>query len=661
MHLKPGTLLQRGKYRIVQALGQGGFGITYEAEQLNLGRKVAIKEFFMKDCCERAVGSSKMVVPTQSNVNLVEKFKSKFIREAKLIASFDNPHIVRVLDVFEENDTAYYVMEMLYGGSLAEIVKNEGPLSESVAEKYIRQVADALSFIHARKTVHLDVKPSNILLNDKDQAVLIDFGISKHYDEVGEQTSTTPIGYSPGYAPLEQNRVGDVSQFTPATDIYALGATLYFLITGQPPLDASIINEEGLSKPDGVSSRIWNIIKTVMSPRRKDRPQSISAFLSILDNEDESTVFSADSAPLQNMGNTLKHESVNHKRKDSMGKHRKTLLLVLLVLVLMALASLLVFLPRSPKPNTYYRIIRVESASGFSISNDLLESICQKKLIHFGVYKSSFDSQDIFTKNGNIIAPSGAPFFFELYKPGAILIDYNQKITVKSDAIGVLYDKKYFPLFKYKGTPNYYSAPSSDIVVKMDLRSRFGTITINIGDTMSLKLRVIESNNWDLDKDQKLDIKDLIGDYYPFDVAFRSVRGTIYYTNKVLEQRGEASGSKEPVNVIVAQRRSGELFCLGFRCEDTRLQDSWGRPTSWISSSGSVSTLTREAGFVSPVPVLSSQQTIICHPNDDGTIICGGGTDEIKLTFNPGEISSMTSPIFFPYGIHWDSQIVNED
>jgi len=298
MQLKHGTKLQGGKYEILQTLGQGGFGITYLAEQVALKRSVAIKEFFMKDCCERNNESSQVGIPTQSNRELVDKFRSKFIREAQMIAEMDHLHIVRILDVFEENGTAYYVMDNLPGGSLSSIVKNNGPLDEALAEKYIRQVADALAYIHGRDTVHLDVKPSNILLNAKGDAVLIDFGISKHYDKAGEQTSSTPVGISKGYAPLEQGRDGDVKQFGPSTDIYALGATLYHLVSGQVPPDASIVVEEGLDRPQGVSDRIWLVIDKAMQPKRKDRPQSIAEFLQLFDeasapkkDDDETVVF----------------------------------------------------------------------------------------------------------------------------------------------------------------------------------------------------------------------------------------------------------------------------------------------------------------------------------------------------------------------------------
>ena len=289
MNLPANTSLQSGKYRIIRTLGQGGFGITYEAEQVLLHRKVALKEFFMKDCCERDTSTSQVSVGTGAQRDLVNKFRGKFIREAQMIAELDHPHIVRVLDVFEENGTAYYVMDYLPGGSLADKVRREGPLPEDRAEEYIRQVSGALSCIHARNTVHLDVKPSNILLNAKEQAVLIDFGISKHYDAAGEQTSSTPVGLSKGYAPLEQGRDGDVSQFKPSTDIYALGATLYHLVTGLVPPEASIVNEDGLERPAGISDRVWHVIERSMQPRRKDRPQSIAEFLSLWEGSSSAT------------------------------------------------------------------------------------------------------------------------------------------------------------------------------------------------------------------------------------------------------------------------------------------------------------------------------------------------------------------------------------
>ena len=207
MQLKPGTLLQGGKYRIEKVLGQGGFGITYLAVQTNLkNRKVAIKEFFLKEHCERDGSTSRVSMGTSGSQGLVMKFKEKFVKEAETISELRNHHIITIYDVFEENGTAYYVMEYLSEGSLSDRIPSGG-LPESEAVGYIRQVAEALAYIHQHNILHLDVKPSNILFRKEDEAVLIDFGISKHYDEEGgSQTSSTPVGVSRGYAPWSSTR-----------------------------------------------------------------------------------------------------------------------------------------------------------------------------------------------------------------------------------------------------------------------------------------------------------------------------------------------------------------------------------------------------------------------------------------------------------------------
>ena len=158
-----GKTLQNGKYEIKRILGQGGFGITYEGVQTGLGRKVAIKEFFMKDFCEREEGTSMVtIVGTEGNRSLVERFKEKFIKEAQMIAGLEDvPHVVRIYDIFQENGTAYYVMQFIEGGSLDGKVKAGGALEEDVAIGYIMQIADALDQLHAQGIMHLDIKPAN--------------------------------------------------------------------------------------------------------------------------------------------------------------------------------------------------------------------------------------------------------------------------------------------------------------------------------------------------------------------------------------------------------------------------------------------------------------------------------------------------------------------
>ncbi|WP_106830280.1 serine/threonine protein kinase [Parabacteroides pacaensis] len=303
MQLQPNTLLQGGKYKykIERVLGQGGFGITYLATtklemQGPLGMieteiKVAIKEFFMKELCDRDHNTSHVSVGSIGSRELVNRFRKKFIKEANNIAALQHPSIVKVLEVFEENGTAYYVMEYIEGCSLQEWLKQRGALPEQEALDYIRQVSSALDYIHRQKMNHLDVKPANILRRENGNVVLIDFGLSKQYDEKGEQTSSTPVGVSAGYAPIEQSKPGGVGQFSAPTDIYSLGATLYKLVTGQTPPDASDVVNDGISIPAGISNRVAVAIRKAMEPSRRNRPQTITEFLTLLvSREEEETI-----------------------------------------------------------------------------------------------------------------------------------------------------------------------------------------------------------------------------------------------------------------------------------------------------------------------------------------------------------------------------------
>ncbi len=289
MQLNPDTLLQGGKYRIIRTLGQGGFGITYVVEHTIFGEKMAMKEFFMKDVCNRDADTSKVSVPSIGSQEMVARFKAKFIKEAKTIRRLNHPNIVKIHDIFEENGTAYYVMEYLPDGSLNERVKAHGAVPEAKALGYIRQIGSALSYAHAQRVMHLDVKPSNIML-DGDRAVLIDFGLAKQYTESGEQTSSTPVGISHGYAPVEQYQDGGVKEFSPTTDVYSLGATLYMLVTGTVPPSSLNVAQTGLPAfPAGISGPVQNAIKASMCFRKEERPQSVQAFLSLCDLPDDET------------------------------------------------------------------------------------------------------------------------------------------------------------------------------------------------------------------------------------------------------------------------------------------------------------------------------------------------------------------------------------
>ena len=291
MNLPDNFTLQGGKYRIIRFISSGGFGCTYEAVHVLFHKRVAIKEFFVKDFCNRNERSSYVTVATQSKVKLVERLKKKFLEEAGVMNSMQHPNIVHVIDVFEENNTAYYVMDYIDGKSLQEIIKEKGVLKENMALKYIFQIAEALKYVHSLNRLHLDIKPGNIMINNNDNAILIDFGASKQYDEVDGENTSTLIGKTPGYAPLEQLG-NEVSRFLPATDIYALGATLYKLVTGKTPISVTLLasGEDLELIPQSISSSTRKAIYAAMEINKKMRPQSIDAFLNILkgvgDNED---------------------------------------------------------------------------------------------------------------------------------------------------------------------------------------------------------------------------------------------------------------------------------------------------------------------------------------------------------------------------------------
>ena len=288
MKLSAGTLLQGGKYRIEEHLGSGGFGCTYKAYYNTMGCYVAIKEFFVKDFCNREENGT-VKVATQGKEELVEKLRNKFFNEARTLFSSKMYHsnIVRVSDVFEENGTVYYVMDYIEGSTLATLIEQKGYLAEDEALRYIRQVADALKHLHANNCLHLDVKPANIMIDGSGKAVLIDFGVSKQYDEANGENTSTLLGHTPGYAPIEQSGRGLI-KFNAACDIYALGATLYKALTGTTPVEATLRAGDKslceLTYPEHVSVAIRAAIDKAMQISRGDRPQSIEEFLCLVES-----------------------------------------------------------------------------------------------------------------------------------------------------------------------------------------------------------------------------------------------------------------------------------------------------------------------------------------------------------------------------------------
>ncbi len=280
-HLQPNTTLQGGKYRIERVLGQGGFGITYLARNTVFDVDVAIKEFFMKDENDR--DGSSVTMPNTTKQELFHGQMEKFKKEAKRMFAIKNEHIVGVQDLFEENGTAYYVMDYVDGESLAHRMKRTGkPMSEKKVREVLPQILDALKAVHHAGIWHLDLKPANIMLDKGGNVKLIDFGASKQLNtKKGGATTSTVISYTNGYAPREQMEQ-NYDKFGPWTDIYALGATLYNLLTNKrPPLPSDIDDDETedkhevLSFPSSTSVGMKQLILGMLKTNRNKRPQSI--------------------------------------------------------------------------------------------------------------------------------------------------------------------------------------------------------------------------------------------------------------------------------------------------------------------------------------------------------------------------------------------------
>lgn len=288
--LQPGTVIHgtHNDYRIERVLGQGSFGITYVANVRLKGRlgaiestaMVAIKEFFLRDVSSR----NGLRVFSVSDSTLCSDYRRDFLREAQNLSRLDNDHIVKVLETIEENDTVYYVMEYLSGGNLDQHILSHGRLSCREALDIAIQIGEALKCMHAQHMLHLDLKPLNVMRGEDGHIVLIDFGLSKCFGADGQPESSTRIGQgTTGYAPIEQHSFKKADGFMPTLDIYALGATLFKMLTGSVPPEASVVLNEGLPVDElssaGVPPAVIALVERAMQPLRRMRHQTVGEFV----------------------------------------------------------------------------------------------------------------------------------------------------------------------------------------------------------------------------------------------------------------------------------------------------------------------------------------------------------------------------------------------
>ena len=286
MRLPDGTLLQGGRYRIDSFIAAGGFGNTYRGTHTLLGNAIAIKEFYAKRRCRRDVRTMSLTVDNPTDLPIVEKLRSAFIDEARALAAMHHNGIVRVHDVFEENGTAYYVMDYIDGTPLSNIIARRGHLTPGEALPIIRKVAAALEYVHSKGRLHLDIKPANIMITAAGNPVLIDFGASKMYTGHIGTYETDPItSMTPGFSPIEQmeNRW---QLMCPATDVYALSATLYFMLSGNIPPSAKELSSgtELPQLPAHVSGNVREAITAGMAIDIDRRIPTASALMEMINS-----------------------------------------------------------------------------------------------------------------------------------------------------------------------------------------------------------------------------------------------------------------------------------------------------------------------------------------------------------------------------------------
>ncbi|MBP5241218.1 MAG: protein kinase [Bacteroidales bacterium] len=279
--LQPGTTLYGGKYIVEKTIGEGGFGITYKAMQQGLNRPVCIKEYFISGRCVRDTAAHTLQLQGIDDATF-EKYRQAFVHEAQTIASLHHSNIVEVIDVFNENNTSYMVMPFIEGRSLQKIVEQNGPLSYNDAVNYMAQITNAVGYIHDRHLLHRDIKPDNIMITPDYKAVLIDFGSAREFEQDKTQMHTSIL--TQGYAPTEQytrnSRKGSY------TDIYAIGATLYFILTGQVPIEAAARITEPMPEPKEINPNIPDnanhTILKAMQLKPADRHQTVQEFMNDL-------------------------------------------------------------------------------------------------------------------------------------------------------------------------------------------------------------------------------------------------------------------------------------------------------------------------------------------------------------------------------------------
>nr|WP_242533200.1 serine/threonine-protein kinase [Niveibacterium umoris] len=290
-----------GEFELVGLVGEGGFGIVYLAHDHSLERKVALKEYMPSSLASRANDSS-VAVRSERHRETFEVGRRSFVNEARLLAQFDHPALVKVYRFWEANGTAYMAMPFYDGITLRDALKERGsPPDEAWIRKILSPVMDALEIIHNQSCFHRDIAPDNIMLLRDDRPVLLDFGAARRV--IGDMTQALTVILKPGYAPIEQYAEMPGMKQGPWTDIYALGAVVYFMITGKtPPPSVGRMMQDSYEPLATIAAGRYDDsflqgIDRCLAVKAEDRPQSIAAMRELVGFGSNATVF----APVANV------------------------------------------------------------------------------------------------------------------------------------------------------------------------------------------------------------------------------------------------------------------------------------------------------------------------------------------------------------------------
>ncbi|KAB2962245.1 serine/threonine-protein kinase, partial [Zoogloea sp.] len=278
--LPPGTRFF--DFEIVGLIGEGGFGIVYLAKDLSLQREVAIKEYMPSSLAVRENDTTTVVVRSDRHSETFEIGRNSFVNEARLLAQFDHPALVKVFQFWEANGTAYMAMPYFQGQTLRDVLKaRTTPPDEAWIRQVLSPVMDALALIHQGNCFHRDIAPDNIMLLADGRPVLLDFGAARRV--IGDMTQALTVILKPGYAPVEQYaEIPGVKQGA-WTDVYALGAVVYFIITGRtPPPSVGRMMQDSYEPLEKVAAGRYSDtflrgIDRCLAVKCEDRPQSIAA------------------------------------------------------------------------------------------------------------------------------------------------------------------------------------------------------------------------------------------------------------------------------------------------------------------------------------------------------------------------------------------------